>query len=221
MSVDRFLQRRSLRIEDFRRSGISENTAHLGSRSKGNIMHDIGTQALRIIYICRFHPQRIAVLPPVDERRLALGKTRTLIINGTDIHFEGLLCHRIDLFQPLTAAGHLIDLPRCAYPDLTVSTARPCSAGSCILHDLPLGVDLAQKAGHGSLRLHVRHAQYGTVADIPCPYTAPLEAGTESSVRLDSIDALVYGHVIDRLLHRIRRRQLGKGRNIILPFPDI
>ena len=213
------LDRLGLGCENICRCIITKDTSHLRSRGQGDIMHHIGSQTLGIIYVGRFHPDRITVLSPIDERRLALCKSGVLVIYGSDIYFERLLCNGIDLLQPFAASGNLINLPCCSNPYLPVCAARPCAACTRILHDLPLRVYLAQEACHSSLGLHVGHAEYSAVAYIPCPYSAPLQAGAKRSIRLHSVDALVDRHVIDRRLNGIRSNQCRKRRQIILTFP--
>ena len=117
---------------------IAEDTSHLCSRCKGNVEYHIGTQTLGIIDIGRLHPGRIALLSPVDERRLTSYEIGFRLKYSPHIHFEGFLSDRIHCLEPLHVTCNLVYLPSGTYPDFAVSTAWPCSACTCILNDLTL-----------------------------------------------------------------------------------
>ena len=182
-------------------------------------MHHIGTQTLRGRNITSIHPLRIALFSPVDERRLTLCKACLLIIDSPHIHLKRLLDHRIYSLKPLHISCHLIDLPSRSGPDHTVCTARPCTACSCILHNLALRVNLAKKTGHCRLWLHISHRKDDTIAHVTSPHTAPLKTGTQRAIRLHRIDALIHRHIVHRLLDSVRSRELRKRRNIVLLLP--
>ena len=69
---------------------------------------------------------------------LEWGGVWTRDVSYSTIHLKGFLCHRIYLLKPLLASGNLVYLPSRADPDLTVGTAWPCSARTCILYNLTL-----------------------------------------------------------------------------------
>ncbi len=98
-------------------------------------MHHRSAKCFALINVGSLHPAGIALLAPVDKRRLTMHQPRLLVIDGLIIILKRILHHRIDFAQPILVAGGLVNLESRHSPYLAVGADRPCTPGTCILHN--------------------------------------------------------------------------------------
>ena len=175
-------------------------------------MDRIVHRGLAGIYVGRLHPLRILLLAPIHIACLAAHQLMLAVIGHQHVVLERIADDGVDIVEPLAVAGRLIDLPCGHCPDDAVGAAGPCAAGAGVLDDAVAAVHLGPERLHADLGMELREREDDAVADVARPYAAPCDAGAEGGVGLNSQDALLERHVVERRLQHVRTfvvRQMG------------
>ena len=181
-------------------------------------MHNVGVGGFRGVDVGRLHPARIALLAPVNERRLAAHRALRRVYHLAVVG-HGAAPYPVGILQPRAVARYLIHLPGRQEPYHTVGADGPRAAAARILHYHPATVHLALQRRHRRLRLQRRHTQDDGVRHIARPHARPFLACAQRGVGLHGVHHLVETHVIDGCQQLLRRLQTRIGAKVILAPP--
>ena len=184
-------------------------------------MHHRRIHRLAIVDVGCLHPLRIALFTPVDKRCLTSDKARLCVVDHLEIIFKRVTNHRVDKFQPLLVAGHLIDFVGSNSPNHTVGANRPCTTRAGVLNYTAVGIHLLHQRNLRCLRLHVGHRENDGVAHIACPDACPLLTGAKRGVGLNGVDHLVKSHIENSCVQSVGCCQAWIHTDIVLQFPHM
>ncbi len=172
---------------------FAEHRRHLRHDTHGGCVKHVRPHGLRPRNVCRLHPLGIALLAPVDERRLASHKPRPR--HRLAVFRQRAARYRVYGLEPRPVAGDFVDLPCGKHPHQPVGGYGPCAAAAGVLYDLPLLAHLSHQRYARGLGLQRCHGEDDGVAHVACPHARPFLASTQRGVRLNGVDHLVKAHV--------------------------